>query len=104
MDLDNFATFVRVIEPVIHIQSKSWESNTFWDTAWTNIYYDQNNFYRTSSSTSFQLYYPEIYLLYGGYKEFFKSYRNLCEPSNYLPMAHEDYINEYKMFRKKAHE
>lgn len=51
-----------------------------------------------------KLHYPEIYLLYGGYKEFFKSYRNLCEPSNYLPMAHADYVNEYKMFRKKTHE
>lgn len=48
------------------------------------------------------LYYPEIYLLHNGYKEFFEQYPELCEPRAYLPMADPNFIQEEKMFRKKS--
>ncbi|KAF8778296.1 M-phase inducer phosphatase 1-A like protein [Argiope bruennichi] len=32
------------------------------------------------------VYYPEMYLLDGGYKSFYASFKELCEPQNYKPM------------------
>ncbi|KAK3590052.1 hypothetical protein CHS0354_041079 [Potamilus streckersoni] len=46
-----------------------------------------------------QLYYPEVYLLDGGYKAFFESYKELCEPDNYTPMLHNDYVEDLRHFR-----
>ncbi|XP_070499387.1 M-phase inducer phosphatase-like [Chironomus tepperi] len=48
------------------------------------------------------LQYPEIYLLHGGYKEFFQSNSDLCEPHLYRPMLDTSYSNEYKHFRAKS--
>jgi len=45
------------------------------------------------------LHYPEIYLLDGGYKEFFKCYTDLCDPMTYLPMLEPAYDLHYKHFR-----
>lgn len=45
------------------------------------------------------LHYPEIYLLDGGYKEFFKYYTELCDPNTYLPMLEPAYDSYYKHFR-----
>lgn len=45
------------------------------------------------------LHYPEIYLLDGGYKEFFKYYTELCDPNTYLPMLEPAYDAYYKHFR-----
>ncbi|XP_037030039.1 M-phase inducer phosphatase-like isoform X2 [Bradysia coprophila] len=45
------------------------------------------------------LHYPEIYLLDGGYKEFFKYYTDLCDPKTYLPMLEPAYDSYYKHFR-----
>ena len=46
-----------------------------------------------------RLHYPEIYLLKGGYKEFYHTYKELCVPEEYLPMLDDRYNKEYKLFR-----
>ena len=48
------------------------------------------------------LYYPEIYLLQGGYKAFYSQYRGLCVPQEYTPMVHHSHSTELKFFRAKA--
>ncbi|XP_075712858.1 M-phase inducer phosphatase 3 isoform X2 [Rhinoderma darwinii] len=48
------------------------------------------------------LYYPEVYLLKGGYKEFFPEYKTLCEPQSYCPMHHQDYHQELLKCRTKS--
>lgn len=48
------------------------------------------------------LFYPEIYLLEGGYKQFYESHEHLCEPRSYLPMLHNEHRNDMKFFRKKS--
>ncbi|XP_030052432.1 M-phase inducer phosphatase 1 [Microcaecilia unicolor] len=48
------------------------------------------------------LYYPELYLLKGGYKEFFLNYKAQCEPPDYRPMHHEDFKEDLKKFRSKS--
>ncbi|XP_040262904.1 M-phase inducer phosphatase 3 isoform X1 [Bufo bufo] len=48
------------------------------------------------------LYYPEVYLLKGGYKEFFPEYKTLCEPQSYCPMHHQDYQQELLKCRTKS--
>jgi len=41
-----------------------------------------------------KLYYPEIYVMEGGYKHFFNIFKRHCEPMFYLPMDHQDYKKE----------
>eukprot|EP00071_Canis_lupus_P056346 XP_850186.1 M-phase inducer phosphatase 2 isoform X2 [Canis lupus familiaris] len=48
------------------------------------------------------LYYPEMYILKGGYKEFFPQYPTFCEPQDYRPMNHEAFKDELKTFRLKT--
>ncbi|NP_001107968.1 M-phase inducer phosphatase 3 [Xenopus tropicalis] len=48
------------------------------------------------------LYYPELYLLKGGYKDFFPEYKELCEPQGYCPMHHQDFREELLKFRTKC--
>ncbi|CAM4586505.1 unnamed protein product [Lepidochelys olivacea] len=48
------------------------------------------------------LHYPELYILKGGYKEFFPEYMELCEPQDYCPMHHQDYKAELLKFRTKS--
>jgi hypothetical protein len=48
------------------------------------------------------LYYPEIYLLEGGYKDFFNQFDQFCLPKSYLPMLHDNHRNDMKFFRKKS--
>ncbi|KAL3863929.1 hypothetical protein ACJMK2_005650 [Sinanodonta woodiana] len=43
--------------------------------------------------------YPEVYLLDGGYKAFFESHKELCEPDKYTPMLHNDYAEDLRHFR-----
>jgi len=38
-----------------------------------------------------KLYYPEVYLLVGGYNAFYKQFPELCEPRGYCKMDHPDY-------------
>ncbi|XP_021111548.1 M-phase inducer phosphatase 3 isoform X2 [Heterocephalus glaber] len=40
------------------------------------------------------LYYPELYILQGGYRDFFLEYKELCEPRSYCPMHHQDHQAE----------
>ncbi|XP_061088382.1 cell division cycle 25 homolog d isoform X1 [Conger conger] len=48
-----------------------------------------------------QLFYPELYVLEGGYKEFFSQFPGLCEPSGYVPMLHRDFREQLCRFRRK---
>ncbi|NXH14046.1 MPIP2 phosphatase, partial [Bucco capensis] len=49
-----------------------------------------------------QLHYPELYILKGGYKEFFPQYQSHCEPQDYRPMHHEDFKEDLLKFRLKS--
>ncbi|KAJ8317392.1 hypothetical protein KUTeg_005296 [Tegillarca granosa] len=46
--------------------------------------------------------YPEIYLLYGGYKEFYFNHKELCDPISYKPMLHSDHADDLRHFRSKS--
>ncbi|XP_007958174.1 M-phase inducer phosphatase 2 [Orycteropus afer afer] len=48
------------------------------------------------------LYYPEMYILKGGYKEFFPQHPTFCEPQDYRPMNHEAFKDDLKTFRLKT--
>ncbi|NWR64297.1 MPIP1 phosphatase, partial [Bucorvus abyssinicus] len=48
------------------------------------------------------LHYPELYILKGGYKDFFSRCRSFCEPQSYRPMHHEDFKEDLKRFRTKS--
>uniref|UniRef100_A0A182JXC2 protein-tyrosine-phosphatase n=1 Tax=Anopheles christyi TaxID=43041 RepID=A0A182JXC2_9DIPT len=48
------------------------------------------------------LHYPEMYLLHGGYKEFFKAHAALCDPIAYRPMLDPDFGEAYRHFRAKS--
>ncbi|KAM9308103.1 M-phase inducer phosphatase 1 [Gastrophryne carolinensis] len=48
------------------------------------------------------LYYPELYVLAGGYKDFFQRFPSFCEPENYRPMLHEDFKEDLRLFRLKS--
>ena len=48
------------------------------------------------------LFYPEMYLLEGGYKSFYEYNNMLCSPKAYLPMLHDNHRNDMKFFRKKS--
>jgi len=43
------------------------------------------------------LYYPEMYLLEGGYKQFFKDYPALCDPQAYVEMKDPCYIPQMRL-------
>ena len=47
-----------------------------------------------------KLYYPEMYLLDGGYETFFREFKEICIPQSYKPMkdgAHEAYLRQLKI-------
>ncbi|XP_071609188.1 LOW QUALITY PROTEIN: M-phase inducer phosphatase 2 [Heliangelus exortis] len=48
------------------------------------------------------LHYPELYVLKGGYREFFPQYQTHCEPQDYRPMHHEDFKEDLRRFRLKS--
>ncbi|XP_036372837.1 M-phase inducer phosphatase 2 isoform X1 [Megalops cyprinoides] len=48
------------------------------------------------------LHYPELYVLKGGYKEFFPDFQTQCEPQAYRPMHHEDFKEDLRKFRLKS--
>ncbi|XP_017144087.1 M-phase inducer phosphatase [Drosophila miranda] len=48
------------------------------------------------------LHYPEIYLLHNGYKEFFETHIEHCEPHTYRPMLDPAYNEAYRHFRAKS--
>ncbi|XP_069052146.1 M-phase inducer phosphatase 1-B [Lepisosteus oculatus] len=45
------------------------------------------------------LHYPELYILKGGYRDFFPLNKELCEPQAYCPMNSEDHREELLRFR-----
>uniref|UniRef100_A0A3Q3XRE7 M-phase inducer phosphatase n=1 Tax=Mola mola TaxID=94237 RepID=A0A3Q3XRE7_MOLML len=49
-----------------------------------------------------ELYYPELYILKGGYKEFYHQFKAQCEPESYRPMHHEDFKEDLRRFRLKS--
>uniref|UniRef100_A0A182SJF7 protein-tyrosine-phosphatase n=1 Tax=Anopheles maculatus TaxID=74869 RepID=A0A182SJF7_9DIPT len=48
------------------------------------------------------LHYPEMYLLHGGYKEFYKAHAELCDPIAYRPMLDPEFGDAYRHFRAKS--
>ncbi|XP_058118839.1 uncharacterized protein LOC131260986 isoform X1 [Anopheles coustani] len=58
---------------------------------------------RTLNADSYPaLHYPEMYLLHGGYKEFFREHADLCDPIAYRPMLDPEFGNQYRQFRAKS--
>jgi len=49
-----------------------------------------------------KLFYPELYLIEGGYKAFFSKCKEYCEPQCYLPMLDENFSQELKRFSKRS--
>ncbi len=48
------------------------------------------------------LYYPELYLLEGGYKDFYAKFKTYCIPSNYTLMLDPNYSAQLKHFRSMS--
>ncbi|XP_056667337.1 M-phase inducer phosphatase 3 isoform X2 [Monodelphis domestica] len=48
------------------------------------------------------LYYPELYILKGGYRDFFLEYAELCEPQSYCPMHHQDHKAELLRYHSQS--
>ncbi|XP_039607864.1 M-phase inducer phosphatase 2 [Polypterus senegalus] len=48
------------------------------------------------------LHYPELYILKGGYREFFPKFQTKCEPQDYRPMHHVDFKEDLRKFRMKS--
>ncbi|NWT96085.1 MPIP2 phosphatase, partial [Urocynchramus pylzowi] len=49
-----------------------------------------------------QLQYPELYVLNGGYREFFSQCPDYCEPRDYRPMEHPAFKEELRKFRGQS--
>ncbi|NXI10353.1 MPIP2 phosphatase, partial [Irena cyanogastra] len=49
-----------------------------------------------------QLRYPELYVLKGGYREFFLHFPSHCEPRGYRPMEHPAFKEELRKFRGQS--
>ncbi|KMQ93255.1 m-phase inducer phosphatase [Lasius niger] len=48
------------------------------------------------------LFYPEIYLLQGGYEKFYGEQKEFCLPQDYKPMRHPNHDSEFRFFRSKS--
>ncbi|XP_046750039.1 M-phase inducer phosphatase-like isoform X2 [Diprion similis] len=48
------------------------------------------------------LHYPEVYLLHGGYQQFYHQQKELCSPQGYRPMRHPDHEADLRQFRSKS--
>lgn len=58
---------------------------------------------KTHSDCYPKLFYPELYVLKGGYKEYFEQQgTEHCEPKTYRPMLHKQYNHELKHYRKET--
>ena len=49
-----------------------------------------------------KLHFPEVYLLEGGYKAFYESHKELCDPIDYKPMLHVEHSADLRHFRVKS--
>lgn len=47
-------------------------------------------------------FFPDTYILEGGYKQFWTDYPGLCTPRAYIPMKHPDYMEELRVCMIKA--
>ena len=43
---------------------------------------------------------PELYIMQGGYKEFYQNHSLDCSPKAYTPMDHPEYTQEYLVAKK----
>lgn len=48
-----------------------------------------------------ELLHPELYLLEGGYRQFYKQYKEYCIPQAYKPMKSRNHRDELKNYRKR---
>ncbi|XP_065071226.1 M-phase inducer phosphatase-like isoform X1 [Rhopilema esculentum] len=48
------------------------------------------------------LFYPELYILEGGYRDFFNEKKEYCEPQAYLKMVDEKFSQDLKHFTKRS--
>ncbi|XP_067393198.1 M-phase inducer phosphatase 3-like [Emydura macquarii macquarii] len=48
-----------------------------------------------------ELCYPELYVLSGGYKEFYQHFQGLCEPQGYVHMRHKDFRAELRNYQRR---
>ncbi|XP_044149306.1 M-phase inducer phosphatase 1 [Bufo gargarizans] len=48
------------------------------------------------------LHYPELYILSGGYKDFFQKCKPFCDPEGYRPMHHEDFKDDLRKCRMRS--
>lgn len=48
-----------------------------------------------------ELSHPELYLLEGGYRDFYKNYKEYCEPQAYKPMKSRSHREELRNYRKR---
>ncbi|XP_053891603.1 M-phase inducer phosphatase 3-like [Malaclemys terrapin pileata] len=48
-----------------------------------------------------ELWYPELYVLRGGYKEFYQHFQDLCEPQGYVHMRHKDFRAELRNYQRR---
>uniref|UniRef100_A0A8C5MUR9 M-phase inducer phosphatase n=1 Tax=Leptobrachium leishanense TaxID=445787 RepID=A0A8C5MUR9_9ANUR len=48
-----------------------------------------------------QLFYPELYILKGGYKDFYERFKGLCEPQGYVNMLHRDFRDHLRQYHRK---
>ncbi|XP_033756996.1 M-phase inducer phosphatase-like isoform X2 [Pecten maximus] len=46
--------------------------------------------------------YPEVYLLHDGYKAFYETKEDLCEPMTYKPMLDRNHTDDLRHFRSKS--
>ncbi|OON18325.1 rhodanese-like protein [Opisthorchis viverrini] len=46
------------------------------------------------------LYFPEIYVMKGGYSAFFQKYSHICTPQTYVKMSNRDYRTHFRLYRR----
>eukprot|EP00727_Mastigamoeba_balamuthi_P008567 m51a1_g4332 putative m-phase inducer phosphatase (592) ;mRNA; f:143129-145449 len=51
-----------------------------------------------------KLRYPHVYLLSGGYKDFYEHHRELCDPCDYVRMDSREHLGEQKIISKQRRE
>ena len=58
---------------------------------------------RSKNGASYpSLYYPEVYILHLGYKEFYANYKEMCTPQEYVEMLDPKYTFQERMYRNKS--
>nr|XP_022336082.1 M-phase inducer phosphatase-like [Crassostrea virginica] len=46
--------------------------------------------------------FPELYIMHNGFKAFFETHQNVCEPQGYTPMLHKDHSDDLRHFRSRS--